>query len=153
MILPIQVGTNNHILRQKAEEVKEITAEIKRLVLDMTKTMEKANGVGLAANQVGKSLRIILIDIPSSRTKEKSYRFSLVNPEIVKTSRKKTMLEEGCLSLPGFYALVERPKKITVKGLNINGEPIKFKANGLLAKVIQHEIDHLDGVLIIDRIK
>ena len=151
MILDIQTGQNNPILRQKAKNVEEITAEIKQLILDMEETLKKANGIGLAANQVGKSLRIIQIDIPSSRSKEKEYQFSLINPEIVKTSRKKTILEEGCLSLPGFNALVERPKKITIKALNINGEIVKIKADGLLAKVIQHEIDHLDGILIADK--
>ncbi|OGZ34938.1 MAG: peptide deformylase [Candidatus Portnoybacteria bacterium RIFCSPLOWO2_01_FULL_43_11] len=168
MIIPIQTNPNNPILRQKAKEVKEITAEIKRLILDMEETMEKAAGVGLAAPQIGQSLRVL---VAKSNDEPRTFRgqsifarkrgpqkvrgeiIALINPEIKKFSRKKVVMEEGCLSLPKQFSLIERPAKIKVKGLTEEGEKIKIKINGLLARIIQHEIDHLDGILIIDRIK
>jgi peptide deformylase len=151
MILPIQTGQNNPLLRQKSKEVTEINAQIKQLVLDMEETL-RGQGLGLAAPQVGQSLRIIRIDIPPCG-KEKAVQFSLINPEIIKTSRKKEIMEEGCLSLPGIFVLVKRPEKVTIKALKTNGQPIKIKAKGLLARVLQHEIDHLDGILIVDKTK
>lgn len=146
MTLPIQTGTNNPILRKKAKEVKKITPEIKRLILDMTETMGKAPGIGLAAPQVGRLLRLIA-------AKPNHKIIVLINPQIKKFSRKKEIMEEGCLSLPNqSYLPIERAYKIKVKGLNAEGKKIKIKANGLLARIIQHEIDHLDGILIVDRL-
>jgi len=145
MILKI-LTDNNPALRQKAEKVKEITAEIKRLVLDMIEIMEKNEGLGLAANQVGKLLRIIIIE-PEPNQKA----IVLINPEIKRKSWKKEEIVEGCLSLPEIYLSVKRPVKITVEALDINGEKIKIKAEGLLARIIQHETDHLNGILIVDK--
>ncbi len=146
MALPIQTNKNNPILRQKAKKVNKITAEIKQLILNMIETLKANNGAGLAAPQVGQSLRIIVVK-PESDMKT----LVLINPEIKKTSRKKITMIEGCLSLPNLNIPVERPYKITVTGLDINGRPLKIKAKGILARVIQHEIEHLDGILICDQ--
>ncbi len=146
MLLPIQTGQDNPILRQKSKEVKEITAEIKRLALDMTETMEVKDGLGLAAPQVSQLLRIIVV---KPEPEQKS--LILINPEIKKISRKKDVMVEGCLSLPNVEVPVERAVKITVQALDFNGQKIKIKAKGLLARVIQHEVDHLEGILIVDK--
>ena len=149
MILYIQTNPNNPILRQKAREVKEITAEIKQLILDMIETMEKAPGVGLAAPQVGQSLRVI---VAKTSRDEKSETISLINPKIKKSSWKKALAQESCLNFPQqSYLLIKRPVKIKVEGLNPEGAKVKIKAEGLLARIIQHEVDHLDGVLIVDK--
>jgi peptide deformylase len=145
-IKKIQTGQNNPLLRQKAKEVKEITADIKQLVLDMIETVEANDGVGLAAPQVGQSLQIIVVKLEIDKED-----LVLINPQIKKTSRRKEVMEEGCLSLPNITVPVERPVRITVQGLDINGQLVKIKAKDILARVIQHEIDHLDGILICDK--
>lgn len=146
MILTIQKGQNNHILRQKASKVNQITAKIKQLVLDMIETVQADdNSIGLAAPQVGQSLRIIVIKLDKQP-------LALINPVIKKASRRQTILEEGCLSLPKVIIPVKRPRKVTIEALNIEGQLIKIKTKDFLAHVIQHEIDHLDGILIIDKI-
>ena len=145
-IRKIETGANNPVLRQKAKEVKEITAEIKQLVLDMIETMEAKDGIGLAAPQVSQLLQIII-----AKPEANKEALVLINPQIKKTSRKKDVMEEGCLSLPNLSVPVARPVKITVQGLAPNGQSVKIKAKGLLARVIQHEIDHLDGTLIVDK--
>lgn len=147
MILKIQTGNNNPILRQKAEKVKEITAEIKQLILNMIETVENnSNNIGLAAPQVNQPLRIIIVKpLPNKKP------LALINPEIKKKSFSKETIEEGCLSLPNFSVPVKRYKKIVVEGLDINGQEIRIKAKGFLARIIQHEIDHLNGVLICDK--
>lgn len=132
-------------LRQKARAVKDFNDPLlEDLVSDMIKTMEMEKGVGLAAPQVGSDLRICLAKVDNAL-------FVLINPEIKAHSRKKEIFEEGCLSFPGKYFPVERPVKVKIKSRDINGKKIKIKAEGLLARVLQHEIDHLDGILIIDR--
>ena len=146
MILSIQKGQDNPILRQKAKEVKEITVQIKQLVLNMVETLETNNGLGLAAPQVGQLLQIIV-----AKPEPDKEALVLINPQIKKTSRKKEVIEEGCLSLPNLSVPVERPNKITVQGLALNGQLVKIKAKGLLARIIQHEIDHLSGILIVDK--
>jgi len=146
MILPIQKGQNNHILRQKARQVNQITAKIKQLTLDMIDTVQADdNAIGIAAPQVGQSLRIIVVKLDNQI-------LVLINPVIKKTSFRQTTIEEGCLSLPGVSVPVKRPNKVTIEALNIEGQLIKIKAKDFLAHVIQHEIDHLDGILIIDKI-
>jgi len=146
MILTIQKGQNNHILRQKASKVNQITAEIKQLILDMIETVQADNNaIGLAAPQVDQSLRIIIVRLDKQP-------LALINPVIRKASRRQTILEEGCLSLPEITIPIKRAYKITVEALNIKEELIKIKAKDFLARVIQHEIDHLDGILIIDKI-
>ncbi len=142
----IEQGTTNHILRQKAKKVNEITAETKQLVLDMIQTLEANDGAGLAAPQVGQLLRIIV-----AKPEPEMKTLVLINPEIKKASRKKTTMVEGCLSVPDAAVPIERAYKITVQGLDINGKKVKIKAKGILARVIQHEIDHLEGILITDK--
>lgn len=135
------------ILRKKTLAVKKISEADKRLIEDMIETMKASGGVGLAANQVGVPKRIFVFN-PSS---EEWRADALINPVILKRrGSKKT--EEGCLSLPGVTADVRRCKYILVEGLDIDGRHVRFEARELLARIIQHEIDHLDGKLFIDRI-
>lgn len=133
------------ILREKALPVKEITPEILNLVKDMAETMYTDSGVGLAAPQVGVSKRIILVD------EEEDGLIVLINPVIIK-SEGEVVAEEGCLSVPDIYSQVKRSSKVTVKALNENGDPIEITKEGLTARALQHEIDHIDGILFIDRI-
>jgi len=133
------------VLREKSLPVKEITPEILNLIRDMAETMYTASGVGLAAPQVGVAKRIIIID------GEEEGLIVLVNPMMVK-SEGEVIEEEGCLSIPGVYSEVKRSSKVTVKALNESGEPIKITKEGLLARALQHEIDHLEGILFVDRI-
>lgn len=146
MNLTIQTNKDNPILRQKSQEVKEITAEIKQLVLDMVETIETKKGLGLAAPQVGQSLRLIVF-----KSGPTDSAIALVNPLIIKISKKQTLMTEGCLSLPNISLPIKRAEKIAVEGLSPKGQKVKIKAKGLLARVIQHEIDHLDGILIVDK--
>ncbi|GAC1412548.1 MAG: peptide deformylase [Candidatus Doudnabacteria bacterium] len=149
MILPI-LKYPHKTLRKKARPVSfPLTAPVKKLIKDMGHTVKKAEGIGLAAPQVGQDLAIIVIDLETLGVPP----FVLINPEITKFSKTKTDLEEGCLSIPGVFGFVSRPDKIIVKGYNMNGEEIVAEADGMLAKVLQHEIDHTNGVLIIDKIK
>jgi len=133
------------VLREKALPLKEITLEMLNLMKDMVETMYVDSGVGLAAPQVGVSKRIIVID------GEEDGLIVLINPVIVQ-SEGEVVEEEGCLSIPGIYSQVKRSSKVTVKALNENGDPIEITKEGLTARALQHEIDHLDGILFIDRI-
>jgi peptide deformylase len=142
MILKI-VKVPDPILETKTALVKEVTPEILNLVRDMIDTCRKAQGIGLAAPQIGKSLRVCIINLEHLGLPP----FALVNPKIVKKSWKKIEMEEGCLSIPGLFGLVKRPVKVTVEAMNIEGNKTKFEADGILSRVIQHELDHLDGVL------
>ena len=133
------------VLREKSLPVKEITPEILNLIRDMAETMYAAPGVGLAAPQVGVSKRIIIIDGGEEGL------IVLVNPMMVK-SEGEIIEEEGCLSIPGLYSEVKRSSKVTIKAINESGEPIKITKEGHMARVFQHEIDHLSGILVIDRL-
>jgi len=139
---------NEPVLRKKCEKVKKVDEEIKKLIVDMVQTMKEEQGIGLAAPQVGVSKRVIVVqtDLEGRRI------LALVNPKIIKKSQEKEKDEEGCLSFPGIFLEIKRAKEVEVEGLDIKREKIKLKAKGLLARVFQHEIDHLDGVLFIDRI-
>jgi peptide deformylase len=135
----------NDILRKKAQEVENVLdPNIQKLAEDMTETMKEGKGVGLAAPQIGQSIRLITIDV-------KDEPLILFNPKITFFSKKKEDGEEGCLSLPKKFGQVERSHKVRVKAQDLKGNKIKFKAEGLFARVLQHEIDHLDGILIIDK--
>lgn len=139
---------NNPVLRKKCEPVLKVDKKIKKLIVDMVQTMEKNQGIGLAAPQVGVLKRVIVV-----RTDLKGQQIlGLVNPNIIKKGRGKKIDEEGCLSFPGVFLKIERAKKAEVEGLDINGKKIKIKAEGVLARVFQHEIDHLDGILFYDRL-
>ena len=140
----------NHILHHKLSTVKEITPEIKELILNMREIMKTHNGVGLAANQVGNDLQIFVID--ADLAVENNVPDAYINPEITEYSADIAELEEGCLSLPEFWRDIKRSKKVKFKALDENGKKIKIKARGFLARVYQHEIDHLNGLLIKDRI-
>ena len=133
------------VLREKALPVKEITPEILNLIKDMAETMYTASGVGLAALQVGVPKRIILVD------GEEDGLIVLINPMIIK-SEGEVVAEEGCLSVPDIYSQVKRSSKVTVKALNEKGDSIEITNEGLISRALQHEIDHLDGILFIDRI-
>jgi peptide deformylase len=136
------------VLRRRAEEVVEIDEELRLFIRDMFETMYDAEGVGLAAPQVGVSRRVIVVDV----REEGTVPFAMVNPRIVESSRDTDKSEEGCLSIPGISSVVERPARVTAEGLTEHGEPIRIEAEGLLARCIQHEVDHLEGVLFLDRL-
>ena len=136
------------ILRKKCESLEIVDAETKKLMDDMLETMYAAPGIGLAAVQVGILKRLVVIDI--SKDEEKKTPLFLVNPLIVQQSKKTSVYEEGCLSLPGQFAEIERPAECTIKYIDYEGKQKELKADGLLATCIQHEVDHLNGILFID---
>ncbi|HEX2094338.1 MAG TPA: peptide deformylase [Longimicrobiaceae bacterium] len=138
----------SEVLRQRACEVEEVDDELRRLIDDMFETMYKAEGVGLAAPQVGVSRRVIVVDVHDEEVEP----FALINPRVVEASREAEKAEEGCLSIPGISAAVERPARVVVEGLDRDGKPVRVEGDGLLGRCLQHEIDHLDGVLFIDRV-
>ncbi|MEE9611152.1 MAG: peptide deformylase [Desulfatiglandales bacterium] len=137
------------VLRKKAEPVTEIDGEMKLLVDDMIETMHSAPGVGLAAPQIGISLQVIVID--TSVGEDPDAVLVLLNPEIVSQSGS-SLMEEGCLSVPWVAAELERFEKVTISGINLQGEGVEIEAEGLMARVFQHEIDHLNGSLYWDRL-
>ena len=136
------------ILRKKCEPLEKVDASTKKLMDDMLETMYAAPGIGLAATQIGILKRLVVIDI--SKEKEKRNPLFLVNPQIIHQSKKTSVYEEGCLSLPGQYAEIERPAECTIKYIDYNGKEKELKSEGLLATCIQHEVDHLNGILFID---
>ncbi len=133
-------------LRNKARLVEEVTAEIRQLATDMLETMYAAPGVGLAATQVNVHQRVVVIDVSEERNDPRVF----INPEVTVLDSETAEHEEGCLSVPGYQELVERPLHVKVTALNENGEPLEFTPDGLMAVCIQHEIDHLDGKLFVD---
>ena len=136
------------ILRKKSENLEKVDNELRLLLDDMLETMYAAPGIGLAAVQVGILKRLIVIDI--SKDKEKKNPIFLINPEIIFKSKNTSIYEEGCLSLPGHFAEIERPEECHIKYIDYEGKKKEMKANGLLSTCIQHEIDHLNGILFID---
>ncbi|EKD26328.1 MAG: hypothetical protein ACD_79C01255G0005 [uncultured bacterium] len=145
MILKIRTY-GDPVLRQKAEPIKEINEEIKKLAQDMIESMYQENGVGLAAPQVGISKRMIAIDAGE----ERGHPFVLINPELIGTEGKATA-EEGCLSFPGIYGNIQRAASLKVKGIDAEGKEKSLSFTGLECRAILHEIDHLDGILFIDK--
>jgi peptide deformylase len=140
------------ILRQKARKVNDFGPDLQSLVNDMIETMRQAPGVGLAAPQVGESFRLIVVEYGDEENDEVPPKlYVMVNPEITRASQETVLGTEGCLSVPGIQGDVERLEAITVKGLNRHAHPMTVKAKGWLARIFQHEIDHLDGVLFVDR--
>jgi peptide deformylase len=135
-------------LRLISEPVKEITSEVRRLADDMLETMYDAPGVGLAAIQIGVPIRMVTMDV--SKSEDEHQPMVLINPEIVWASEEKRVYEEGCLSIPEYYEEVERPDRVRFRYMNLQGGTIEQDADGLLATCVQHEIDHLNGVLFID---
>ena len=144
------------VLRRKAHSITKFDKNLLTLIDDMVETMREAPGVGLAAPQIGLSERLIVVEYYEREEDEEVENapkkvWAIVNPEIVKASEEKLMGVEGCLSIPNLVGEVERHATIHVKGLNRHGRPMKFKAEGWLARIFQHEIDHLNGVLFTDR--
>jgi peptide deformylase len=137
-------------LKQKAEPIASVDDAVRKLLDDMLETMYAAPGIGLAAPQVGVLKRAVVVDVAEKDEAKRSLK--LINPELVWVSDDDFKYEEGCLSLPDHYAEVERPRAIRVKHLNEQGEESELEAEGLLATCIQHEMDHLDGILFVDRI-
>jgi peptide deformylase len=142
------------VLRKKAAKVEKITRETQKLITDMIDTMRKAHGMGLAAPQVGVAQRMAVVEMhePGEDGKPERKVYVLINPEIVKKSDDTWEHAEGCLSIPGWRGDVARPHKITIKAQDREGNRVKFDADGMLARAIQHEVDHLDGVLYIDKL-
>jgi peptide deformylase len=136
------------ILRKKSETLEKVDNELRSLMNDMLETMYAAPGIGLAAVQVGVLKRLIVIDISKNNKKKNPLFF--INPEIVSKSNKTSIYEEGCLSLPGYFAEIERPAECKIEYLDYDGKKSEMNASGLLATCIQHEVDHLNGVLFID---
>lgn len=144
-IYPIEKAGESTVLRQKAKPVLEVNDTIRTLLDDMAETMYESEGVGLAAPQIGISRRIIVVDVGEGL-------LELINPRLIK-GRGKQLDEEGCLSVPGYFAPVERYKTIFVEGLDRTGKPVQVKAKDFMARALQHEMDHLDGILFIDKAK
>lgn len=144
MILDI-TKLGEEILRKKADPVPEVNDEIRKLAEDMFETMIEADGVGLAGPQVGKNLRMFVL------IADDDVRRVFINPQIIKTSEEVCDYDEGCLSIPQVYETITRPAKVTVQALNEKGRPFTLEADGFLARIIQHEYDHLEGILYIDR--
>jgi peptide deformylase len=134
------------VLKQKSKRVKSIDGSIRKLAADMIETMHAASGVGLAAPQVGIPLRVIVIGMPDEED------FVLVNPQIVRRVGER-WVTEGCLSVPGYFGEIQRAQRVTVKGRDLSGKEIRVKAEELLAQALEHEIDHLNGVLYIDHLE
>lgn len=140
------IKAGNPVLKAAAKPVPVITKHIKKLLDDMAETMYKANGVGLAAPQINESLRLIVLD-------DGNGLIELINPEILETSTEMEEDTEGCLSVPGYYGIVSRYSKIKVKALNRRGKTVYYEPEHFLARIFQHEIDHLNGILFIEKAK
>ena len=132
------------VLKTRAAPVREFDETLQRLTEDMLTTMREREGVGLAANQVGRLRRVLVAAVEDDE-------YAVVNPKLETSSEETELFAEGCLSIPGIHVDVERPTAVTVTGQDLSGKPIRLEAEGLLARVLQHEIDHLNGVLILDR--
>lgn len=147
MALRVLEKYGSPVLRKKAQPIVDVTGEIVALAQDMLETMHAFSGIGLAGNQVGVPLRIITVVHPETRED-----LVVINPEIVAISTERELGEEGCLSIPEVYGKVERALRVTVRGMDLRGKEVEIAAQGLLARIFQHEIDHLDGVLFVDRL-
>jgi peptide deformylase len=164
MILPV-VKYGHPVLRQKGAAIEKMTPEIKKLIADMFETMREKNGVGLAAQQVGRALQLTVIDVREAKDRPSTLELKgkpadvnefmplvLINPEIKPVGEPVTS-GEGCLSFPEIFAEISRPESVDVKALNEKLKPVEFRAGGLLARAVQHERDHLNGILFIDRME
>ncbi|MFL5401571.1 MAG: peptide deformylase [Gemmatimonadales bacterium] len=142
-LLPLHL-LGSPVLRQHSAEVKTVDPEARQLVDDLFETMDASRGIGLAANQVGVARRIAVVDADGDR-------FAMINPVIVETEGR-SIAEEGCLSIPDIYGEVTRPERVVIEALDVLGNPFRKEATGLKARAIQHEIDHLDGILFLDHL-
>jgi peptide deformylase len=132
------------VLRQRSPEIAAVDDDLRRLIADMFETMDAAHGVGLAANQVGATRRVAVVSADE-------HRFAMINPVIVESEGRDTA-EEGCLSIPDIFADVTRPERVVLEALGADGAPFRLEADGLTARAIQHELDHLDGILFLDHL-
>lgn len=146
--LPIRLY-GDPVLRKRAEKIEEIDEDIKKLAQDMLETCKETKAVGLAGNQVGVTKRILVVDRANINLNEEP--LIVINPEVIETEGEE-MNEEGCMSVPGPFEEVRRPHKVKIKGMNLEGKEITVEGEGLLAKVLMHEIDHLNGLLFIDHL-
>ena len=144
-VLPIRT-VPDPVLRQKAKRVKAIDKSLRKLITDMQETLRTASGVGLAANQVGVTIRLIVLNVPENDCKV------VINPEIIRRIGSR-IVNEGCLSIPGYVGEIKRSELVRVKGQDARGKEIRLKADGLFAEVLEHEIDHLNGVLYVDHLE
>lgn len=142
----------NPRLKMKAKAVEAVDNDIRRLMGDMLETMYANEGMGLAATQVGVDKRVIVMDLHAGDEEAPSRVIKLANPEVLWTSQETCLVDEACLSVPGLYGAVVRPARVKVRYLNEDNEAIEMDIDGLLARCIQHEIDHLDGILYIDHL-
>ena len=162
MVLPV-VKFGDPVLRRRGDRIAEVTPEIRQLVADMFETMESANGVGLAAQQIGRALQLTVIDVRGAKERpstlwidnqpadpESFMPLVLINP-VIKPVGPQLKEPEGCLSFPEIYADIQRPGEVEVTAQNLRGESFSFRAGGLLGRAVQHEVDHLNGILFIDR--
>ena len=140
------------VLREEGEEVTTFDADLKALVRDMYETMYHADGIGLAAPQIGLSKRIIVVDLRRQEDEDDPPQIALVNPVVTWSSKEKHKQSEGCLSIPGLEEVVERPVAVTVVAKDADGNDVRVDAEDLFARALQHEIDHLDGILFLDRV-
>ena len=155
-IVTIHTKKDEKFLRQKTREIDahDLKAlNLSALIKDMRATMRQADGVGLSANQIGLTMKFFVAEVPADQGKGRPKFYAVINPEILKTGSETAEMEEGCLSVPGIFGPVSRPDKITISGFDIRGKRLKLKAWGFLARVFQHEIDHLNGMLFIDKAK
>ena len=150
-VLPIS-AYGDKILRKKAVKVTAVNTDLIKLIKDMFDTMNKANGIGLAATQVGSDKSVFVIDISAIEGHEESRPMAFINPKITYRSKELKVIEEGCLSIPGLRFEVERPESVKITFQDVNMEVNTIEASDILARVIQHEYDHLQGVLFIDRL-
>jgi peptide deformylase len=159
MILDILTGTTNKALREVCDPIVKIDKNVRKLARDMKKTIDPNGGMGLAAPQVGAQKRMILIKIPGDYFETTGFtgalpdtNIILINPKIITFSKTQNLFEEGCLSVPDFYAEVLRPSEVEFEALDENGHIIGGHAEGIFGRILQHEIDHLDGILFTDKI-
>ena len=148
-VIPIKIY-GEEVLREKSKTIENLNGDLVKFLNDMNESMQAAKGLGLAANQVGRTLRAFTIDLNHFDVLAEPK--IIINPEIVEKSDIGVTGEEGCLSFPGLYQMIQRPNQITVKALDLDGKEYYYEAEGLVARIMLHEIDHLDGVLFIDKL-
>ena len=148
-LLDIEI-LGSKILREEAAPVDTVTDETRRLIRDMFDTMYRAEGIGLAGPQVGVSRRVLVVDVTNDD--DSRHVHALINPVVVESSRATDKAPEGCLSIPGIEEKVSRSVRVTVEALSPDGDPVRIEADDLLARALQHEVDHLDGILFLDRL-
>jgi peptide deformylase len=159
MIRDLQTGNDNRILRTKSSSISKMDRHSKKLMRDMKATVKPNGGMGIAAPQVGENVRIILINVPADLYQESGFEectvgehYLLINPELTWVSPEQSLFEEGCLSLPDFYGQVMRPNRVQFRGQREDGSTVEGTAEGMFARILQHEVDHINGILFRDKL-